>query len=222
MLFLHGYLANSSCFTYQTPFFQRDFNVYAPDFKGFGTNKGMEKAYSLDDYVDDLMRYIDREKIIKPHVIAHSFGARVALKATYRYKEVFNKLVLTGAAGLKPKKTANVIMKKALFNTLKKFISKERLKGFYSSDYLALDGVMKQSFIKIVNEHLDYILPGVNNKTLLIFGKDDKQTPLYMGKKMHERIKNSKLIIFEDAGHFCFLDKPLKFNAEVKEFLLSN
>ena len=29
------------------------------------------------------------------------------------------------------------------------------------------------------------------------------------------------LLIIENAGHFCFIDKPNKFNMEVKEFLLS-
>ena len=219
---MHGYLSSSNCFVYQIPFFQRDFDVYAPDFKGFGNNKGMPKAYSLDDYVDDLVRYLDDRKIIKPSVVAHSFGARVALKATYRYPDIFGKIVLTGAAGMTPKKTVKKVAKKATYKLLKNFLPKEKLKVFYSSDYLALDGVMRESFVKIVSERLEYTLSSVKNPTLLIFGKDDKDTPLYMARRMHRGIINSKLLVFEKAGHFCFLDKPLKFNTEVKEFLLSN
>ena len=221
-MFLHGYLASSESFAYQIPFFQRDFDVYAPDFKGFGRNKGMPFAYSLDDYVDDLTAYVNKLGLIKPHVIAHSFGARVALKAVYRYPDLFDKIVLTGAAGLKQKNTLKKVVKKTTFNILKRFVKKEKLRAFYSKDYLALDGIMQESFKKILSENLDYILPEVKNKTLIIFGKNDKDTPPYMAKKLHDGIENSTLSLYSDAGHFCFIDKPLKFNTEAREFLLSN
>ena len=80
---------------------------------------------------------------------------------------------------------------------------------------------MKESFIKIVNEHLDSLLGGIYNKTLIINGKNDRETPLYMAKRLNLGIKNSKLVIIENAGHFCFIDKSDKFNMEVREFLLS-
>jgi pimeloyl-ACP methyl ester carboxylesterase len=42
-----------------------------------------------------------------------------------------------------------------------------------------------------------------------------------MAKKLNSGIKNSKLIILDGAGHFAFVDKSLKFNLEMREFLLS-
>jgi pimeloyl-ACP methyl ester carboxylesterase len=55
----------------------------------------------------------------------------------------------------------------------------------------------------------------------LIFGENDKDTPLYMAKRFNSGIKNSKLVILKDAGHFAFVDKSIKFNLEMREFLLS-
>lgn len=181
----------------------------------------MEYPYSLDDYVDELIEFADKNRIVKPHVLAHSFGARVALKTTYRYPDFFDKMVLTGAAGLKSKTTLKKSCKKISFKFLKSFIPKQKLSRFYSPDYLALDETMRKSFIKIVNEHLDYTLPFIKNRTLLIFGENDKETPIYMAKKLNSGIKNSKLIILDGAGHFAFVDKSLKFNLEMREFLLS-
>jgi pimeloyl-ACP methyl ester carboxylesterase len=218
---LHGYLSNSNSFYNQIKFFEREYQIFCPDFKGFGNNAGMEYPYSLDDYKKDLIEYMDKNNVNKPHVVAHSFGGRVALKLSSQNAQAFDKMVLTGCAGLKPKNTLNKTTKKVLFNFLKKFVKKERLKRFYSSDYLSLDPIMQQSFIKIVSEHLDDCLINIENPTLLLFGQNDKQTPLYMAKRLKAGIKNSKLIIFENSGHFCFLDKPIKFNTEVKEFLLS-
>lgn len=221
VLFLHGYLADRRSFAFQIPYFERDFEVFAPDMKGFGENKGMEKPYSLDDYILEMREYMYKRGIKKPHVIAHSFGGRMAIKSASMDRELFNKIVLTGAAGLKPRTNLKKIIKKTTFNFLKSFVPKDRLTAFYSKDYLALDNVMKASFIKIVSETLDDRLKDILNPTLIVFGDKDKETPVYMAKRLNRGIVNSKLIIIKDAGHFCFIDKRNKFNTEVKEFLLS-
>ena len=148
---MHGYLADSKSFIYQTEHFSKNFSVFAPDFKGFGSNQGMEKPYSLSDYCDDVKTYIKENGLVKPHVIAHSFGGRVAVKLASENPELFDKIVLTGSAGLKPKRSVKYHVKHSAFKVLKLFVKKEKLNRFYSKDYLALSPVMKESFIKIVN-----------------------------------------------------------------------
>ena len=221
MLFLHGYLSSGKSFFYQTRFFERDFNVFAPDLKGFGTNADMPYPYSLDDYVSEVKEYVYVKGLKNPHVIAHSFGARIAIKAASSDSGFFGKMVLTGAAGLKPKNTLKKAVKKTAFNVLKTFIPREKLSKFYSSDYNALSAVMKESFKLIVSEHLDDRLKYIKNPTLLVFGDKDRETPLYMAKRLKAGIGGSRLTVISGAGHFCFIDKPNKFNMEVKEFLLS-
>ena len=218
---MHGYLSSGQSFIYQTKFFARDFEVFAPDLKGFGQNTDMKTPYSLDDYVNEVSEYIYKNNIVNPYIVAHSFGGRIAIKGIATNKIKANKLVLTGSAGLKPKNSIKKIYKRACFSILKNFASKERLERFYSSDYLALNDIMKQSFIKIVNEHLDKYLSSIALPTLIINGSLDKETPLYMAKKLNKKIKDSRLNVFKGCGHFCFIDKSNKFNMEVKEFLLS-
>ena len=221
ILFLHGYLASGKCFYNQISYFSRDFEVFAPDLKGFGDNQDMPYPYCLDDYVDEVAEYCYKFGLKKPHVVAHSFGGRITIKGLATNKLNFNKVVLTGCAGLKPKNTLKKSTKKLCFNIVKRFIKKERLKKFYSSDYLALNEVMKKSFVKIINENLDEYLCKIQNQTLIINGEKDRETPLYMAKKLNKNIAYSTLKVFEQCAHFCFLDKPNKFNMEVKEFILS-
>ena len=218
---MHGYLSSGKSFYNQLSYFSRDFEVFAPDLKGFGENSDMPYPYSLDDYIDSVNEYIYKHGLVRPHVIAHSFGGRITIKGVATKKLEFDKIVLTGSAGLKPKTTIKKRAKKLCFNIAKRFVKKEKLTRFYSSDYLSLNSVMKKSFIKIVNENLDEYLQYIQNQTLIINGELDRETPIYMAKKLHENIKNSKLLIFKDCAHFCFLDKPNKFNMEVKEFILS-
>ncbi len=214
-------MSSGNSFARQIHYFKRDFNVFAPDLKGFGNNTGMEKPYSLDDYIKEVKEYKYKHGLVSPHIIAHSFGGRIAIKACAEDGSFCDKLVLVGAAGLKPKDTLLKKGKRVAFNLLKKFVSKDKLKFFYSKDYLALDGVMRESFQKIIKEHLDDKIGAIKNPTLVIVGENDKETPVYMAKRLFNGINDSRLIIINGAGHFCFIDKPAKFNTEVREFLLS-
>ena len=74
LIFLHGYLSSKNSFSYQIPFFEKDFNVHAIDLKGFGENVGMKYPYSLDDYIRELEEYIEKNGLRRPCVIAHSSG----------------------------------------------------------------------------------------------------------------------------------------------------
>ncbi len=195
--------------------------MFAPDLKGFGKNTGMSYPYSLDDYIAEVREYMYKNGLERPNVVAHSFGGRIAIKAAYSDPFLFSRLVLCGAAGLKPRKSLKKAFKKFAFGALKRVVGREKLTRFYSPDYLALDSVMRESFKLIVGEYLDYALCGIKNPTLIVFGENDRETPVYMAKRLHAGIKDSKLLIIEGAGHFSFIDKPFKFNTEVKEFLLS-
>lgn len=220
-MFLHGYLADKRSFALQTGFFKRYFDVYALDFQGFGENSGMDKPYSLDDYIQQVKNFVEEKEIIRPSVVAHSFGARVAIKLAAQNPDFFDKIVLVGAAGLKPRKTFKKVFKQGLFKVVKPLLKGRTPSFFYSSDYLKLDPIMRESFKLIVNENLDDLLSNITSSVFIVYGKKDKETPLYMARKLHDGILQSKLLVIKDAGHFCFIDKPLKFNTEVKEFLLS-
>lgn len=219
---MHGYLSSGASFYRQIKFFGREFEVFAPDLKGFGDNPNMEYPYSLSDYIEEVKEYMYKKGIVKPSVIAHSFGGRIAIKAASGDKNLFDKLVLTGAAGLKPKRTFKKTVKKTVFSVLKKFVPKEKLSAFYSEDYKALSPVMRESFIRIVNEYLDDRLRFIENPTLIINGEKDKETPPYTAKRLKAGIRNSELVFVKNAGHFCFIDAPAKFNSEVREFLLED
>ncbi len=180
----------------------------------------MSYPYSLDDYVAEVYSFMERERILGASVIAHSFGGRIAIRLSAKDKGVFDKIVLTGSAGLKPRRNLKYRIKKATFLILKKFIKRERLKKFYSKDYNALSPVMQESFKKIISCHLDGEAKNIENETLIINGKKDRETPPYMAKRLKKYIKSSKLVFIKDAGHFAFIDRPKTFNETVKEFLL--
>ena len=188
------------------------------DIKGFGKSDELPYAYTVDDYVKDILSLIDALKLDKYHLIAHSFGGRLALKIANLDKRL-EKLVLTGSAGLRPKRKLNYYVKVLKYKIAKRFLSESKLQKYGSSEYKQLKGYLKASFVKIVNEHLDDYAKTINNKTLIVFGEKDTETPIYMAKKLNANIKNSTLYIMKNQGHFCFLENPHEFNVIVNEFL---
>lgn len=115
---LHGYGANKESFIGQIRFFSRYFKVVAVDMSGFGGSPPMTYAYSLDDYAAEIKRVIDELGDDKIIVMAHSFGARVAVRLLRDEKRI-DKLIFTGAAGLKPRRSVRYGLKRALFCCLK-------------------------------------------------------------------------------------------------------
>lgn len=221
LLLLHGYKSCKESFRWQIEYFSKCFKVVAVDLTGFGQNPPLNRPYRLDDYIEDLLEFLNQRKILRFSVIAHSFGARLMLKSD-ALRERCDKLVLTGGAGLKPKRGIKYYCKIYLYKLLKKINpSSSRLKKFGSIEYKSLSEVEKLSYIYIVNEHLDYKLNSITNQTLIINGENDKVTPKRSAKKLRRGIKNSRLIFINQAGHFAFVERAGEFNALVKEFLLA-
>lgn len=221
LIFLHGFLSDRTVFGQQTAFFSRYFDCRALDLKGFGENADMEFPYSLSDYVSELFYYLETHRLERVHILAHSFGCRVAVKFTALYPERVSSLVLTGAAGLKPRRSFRYRVRALRYRIAKKiYKKKEKLEKFFSPDYRRLNPVMRESFKLVVNEYTEPYAARVAAKTLLIWGEKDTETPLYMGRRFEKLIANSRLFVMEKCGHFCFLEDPRLFNLVAREFLL--
>ena len=91
------------------------------------------------------------------------------------------------------------------------------LEKFGSDDYKQLNDIMKQTFVKVVNEDLSDDARKISIPTLLVWGKKDKDTPLYMGKTFNKLIKNSKLIIL-NGGHYCHIENLQEYSKICMQF----
>jgi pimeloyl-ACP methyl ester carboxylesterase len=64
------------------------------------------------------------------------------------------------------------------------------------------------------------ILPTIKVPTLLIWGDDDKRSPVTASEKMRDEIPGSRLVVIQGAGHVSNMEQPERFNAEVRNFCL--
>lgn len=50
-------------------------------------------------------------------------------------------------------------------------------------------------------------LKEIKEPTLLLSGADDWFTPVEQSRSMHAELPNSELVIFEDSGHFLYIEE---------------
>lgn len=215
-VFLHGWGCDHKSFMFCHKALKKQSALFI-DFPPFGQSTQTIKDWTIFTYANMVMSICQQLGIRKINLIGHSFGGRISIILSALCKTEVQKVVLVDSAGVKPRRNPSYYLKIWTYK-IKKKIGKDVSK-YGSCDYLALSPNMRKIFNNIVNTHLDDFLPFIVAPTLIIFGKNDTTTPVYMAKKMKKKIKDSKLVLLENAGHFSFVDRRLEFLSEIKAFL---
>ena len=216
-MFLHGYLSSKESFYPQINYFSRHFRVTAPDLPGFGGSGTIPAAWSVGEYADWLEGFLKERGIAFPHVIAHSFGGRVAIKCLAR--GLIDRAVLTWCAGIVKRRTLSYHLKVKSYRLVKKFAPRFAEAKFGSAEYRSLSPLMRESYKKIVNEDLREEAKRIARPVLYLNGERDRETPLSSVKILHECTAGSQLAVLKGCGHFAHLEEPLLFDLAAEEFL---
>ncbi|MDK2868354.1 MAG: hypothetical protein PWP51_454 [Clostridiales bacterium] len=229
LLLLHGWGTNKETFSALIEELQQVLPIYALDFPGFGASDEPDAPWHLDDYTAMVKQFIEAFQLEAPIVLGHSFGGRVAIKLTQITP--IDKLILTNSAGIKPKRSPSYYLKVYGFKLVRAlnrvpglhFILDEPVKAYsekYSSaDYKSASPMMKRILSNVVNEDLTHLLSKIEMPTLLIWGDQDTATPIADARTMVAHIPDSGLVVFEGAGHFSYLEQPLRFSTILKTFI---
>lgn len=226
IILLHGWGTNLNTFNNLTNFLKEDYTVYTIDLPGFGKSEEPKSPFKLDDYVNFLELYIKELQIEKPIILGHSFGGRIAIKYASKNQNI-SKLILVDSAGIKKSLTLNKKFQILKYKFLKMFYRKTKnvtkynqlIKVSGSPDYANATNVMKGTMIRVIKEDLKKCIKQIKVETLIIWGKDDQETPLKDGIYMNKHIKNSGLVIFDNCGHFPYLEKKYYFHRVIGKYL---
>jgi len=208
--------------------------TYSIDFPGFGESSMPPEPWSVTEYTDNLVAFMAKAGIEKADVVAHSFGGRVTLLLASAHPELVGKIVITGGAGLKPKRNLKYYIRVYTYKLGKRMLKHAwmvRLARIFgvdlqknasnagSEDYRSLSPEMKKTFVRVINQDLRHCLKGINASTLLIWGeKDSGASALWMGQAMAKEIPDAGLVVFEGCGHFAYLEQLPRFVKIVRTF----
>jgi pimeloyl-ACP methyl ester carboxylesterase len=231
-LILHGWRGSSgSWIEVQKRISSEGYKVISLDLPGFGKTPSPLTPWELNDYSTFVLDFIKKLKLEKIILLGHSFGGRISIKFVSLYPDKVKFLILCDSAGIKRKYNFRQMLAFYLAQIGNFIFSRRFLRRFEDTarnifyviirqrDYTKVNGAMKETFKKIVDEDLLPNLSKINTKTLIIWGGNDRAVPVEDAFLINKGIKNSNLEIIPNVGHTPNLEVPEKLSEIILKFL---
>jgi len=209
LILLHGNGENSDYFAGQIDAFARHYHVYALDTRGHGKTPRGDAPFTIRQFADDLLGFMDAHGIAKAHILGFSDGGNTALIFALKYPERVDRLILNGAnldaKGVKPSVQLPIELG---YRFAKMFAGKSA----EARQHAELLGLMVND-PNVRPEELSRI----QARTLVIAGTRD------MIKEAHTRLIAASIpdaqLVFIKGDHFIANKCPEAFNEAVLAFL---
>lgn len=208
LILLHGNGEDGSYFEHQMDAFAPRYRVIALDTRGHGQSPRGEEPFTIRQFADDLLAFMDEHGIEHAHLLGFSDGGNIALVFTLAHPERVGRLILNGAnldaRGVKPSTQLPIIAGCRIAS----FFGRWSEQAHRNAEMLGL----------MVNDpNIDPAeLAALNVPTLVVAGTRD------MIKEEHTRliagsIPNARLA-FVEGDHFVARKNPEAFNEVVGGF----
>lgn len=213
------------------------FRVLRYDTRGHGGSETSGGAYTLDLLGDDAIGLLDALGINAVHWVGLSMGGMIGQCLALHHADRLQSLVLCDTAAVIPEEAqplwqerVDTARDKGMQTQLDAALERWFTPSFLSQSSQMLARIRQQFLATPVEGYigcieairkLNYLdrLAEIKIPTLIIVGEDDPGTPVAASQAMHERIRNSELVIVPSARHFSNVEQPEFFNAALLKFL---
>ncbi len=194
--------------------------VCLPDFPGFGESPPPPAPWSVEDYARAIDGVVSELRSSGAVIVAHSFGARIAVRLASSGRAGVRAMLLMGAAGLRPRisvkrklfaraaRAGNAVFALPPLRPAADLARRALYRMAGSMDYYLAQGVMRETFKLVIDEDLADDMRAVSVPTTLLWGALDRSTPLQDGRRMAELISGAELKVIDDATHALPYARP--------------
>lgn len=239
LVFLHPFPFNKNIWEAQINYFEKDYHVIAPDFRGFGNSPVGYKSLSVDLLADDLQLLLDSIDVSKAIICGLSLGGYVALNFVNKYPDMVQALVLADTQCREDTKLeitnryktvdeiiayglhyfSEILLAKLVSNQSFRFnagLMRKLKEMIYTGKK---DAVVFTILALARRDDTCKILTAIDKPTLVMVGEEDKITPVNEARYLHENIRGSVLRIIPNAGHLSNVDNASMFNENMASYL---
>lgn len=237
LLFLHGWGSNLTDMEALARPLGEEFRVLTLDLPGHGESPPPDTPWGVPEYARLVLRAASAYDLDRFTVVGHSNGGRIGLYMASRepYASSIERLVLIAPSGITPRRSAGYYLRswtaaaaKAPFRLLPEPYRSRCLdwlrstalwRALGSSDYRAVDGVMRDTFVRTVTHHLDEEVDRIEVPTLIFRGTADPAVSRRQVELLEERIPDAGLVDLENAGHYAHIEQPTVCLSAIRYFL---
>lgn len=245
VILLHGTSGHLEAFTRNiAAYVDAGYRCHAIDLLGHGFTGKPDFPYEIPHYVDHVLAYMDAQGVSTASLVGESIGGWIAAWLASEHPDRVDKLVLVAPGGTK----ANPQVMEQIRSTTERAVrsddrslTRERLELLMYDPASATDELVDVRFDiysqPAFREHVRYLLclqdmetrqrnllgqarmARIASPTLIVWGHENPFGDVPEARAMNEAIKGSKLVLFEQCGHWPQHEHPARFNALSLAFL---
>jgi pimeloyl-ACP methyl ester carboxylesterase len=241
VVFIHGFASSIEVWNDVIREAAKTHRVLALDLKGFGWTDRPEGDYSPAAQAELVLHLMDLRGIDRAAIVAHSWGASVALAVSLVAPERVTRLALYDAWVYEEQLPPTFYWARAdgvgeaIFGIFYDQRIEDKIAlAFYDKRFVtqplidattramerpgttaaALAAVRGQRYSRVQERYKD-----VQQPTLLLWGRDDLVTTLTYGERLSNELAHARLVVYPRCGHFPMVEAKAPSNAELLSFL---
>ena len=241
IILVHGYGSRLDAWATVHHRLAKHTQVVAYDMAGFGHSEKTEGKYGVEVHAAELTQLVKTLGLIKPILVGHSYGAGVVMRAALKDPALYAGVIFASAFLFEEQVPPTFKWAKwpgmgelifgsfytqvpgekflLAFHDRKRMVSAEHLEevkrvmGQPGAVYAALETVRGMDYASYQADYATLQLPA-----LIIWGSEDRVTPLRFGQRLAEILREAKFKVIEDCGHVPSIEAPLQLSEYILDF----
>lgn len=224
LIFIHGWMASGAVFEQQLEGLSENYQVIAPDLRGFGESEKSQIDYTLDVYRADLHALIQELKLEKSVIIGWSMGGAIVIDYAISFPDEISALILLDTTPImaevddfphiQPPRNADFTELMFPENNTENYEKMIRDISKQTNREIALNAVKN-----VGSADLRPVLSEISVPTAIMHGTNDKICFYSAARYMQKQIPKSIIIPFIGKGHAPFLTDADNFNKQLRDYL---
>lgn len=215
IVLIHGLSGSSRWWRRNLPALTRNHQVFVLDLTGYGSAR-RQRALGVRASAAAIAEWLNESALTRVTLIGHSMGGHIAMHVAALAPQRVETLILAGASGLlkAPLYRSVLNLPRALVAGRKRFLPQ-----VFGDALRAGPLNLLRSGRDLLRDSVQDILPGIQARTLIIWGERDALVPLPVGEMLARAIPGSRFEVIPRAGHIVMVDDAQRFNALVLAFI---
>ena len=243
LLLIMGITAPGSVWNVHVADWKHHFRCIIGDNRGVGLTDKPAGPYSSEQMADDYAGLLDNLGLENVHVVGCSMGSTIAQQLAIRHPDKVKSLVLmcpwarcdmyarglfqhiTNAKARFRPEEFSLYMQLLIFSKFSwdnpeklESLKNGRIQDGYNPFPQPLHGLEGQA-AACMNHHALSLLGSINVPVLVIGGREDIFTPVWMAEEVANGIPGAELFLYENLGHAFHFENTEDFNERVRTWL---